>query len=99
MKQLKRVGIAVAALALTFAANGTARSATVDDVVGTWEMVINMGGREQKTMVVITKDGDGIAGELQSPQGAINADELALDGDTLTWSITLEQLGGQKIST
>ncbi|MCZ6459146.1 MAG: hypothetical protein O6766_07250 [Gammaproteobacteria bacterium] len=56
---------------------------------GTWNTTMNTPMGVQKGTMELTTDGATLSGKLSGPQGDIELEEGAVDGDSLTWKASI----------
>jgi len=56
---------------------------------GTWNTTMNTPMGIQKGTMELTTDGATLSGKLSGPQGDIELEEGAVDGDSLTWKASI----------
>ncbi len=58
---------------------------------GTWNTVMNTPMGAQNGTLELKTDGNTLTGTLESPQGEIELQDGAIDGDSLTWKADITQ--------
>ncbi len=84
MHRILSVGFAMTLLAagLLLASNAA---------VGTWEVISAVDGGDESTWkLVITEDGDQLAGTISGESGDFSLHEVKLNGDELTFKVTID---------
>ncbi len=61
-------------------------------VDGTWSMTMNGPMGPQTGDLKLTSNGDALEGTFAGPQGEVAIEEGKIDGDDLTWKITVAQM-------
>jgi len=56
---------------------------------GTWNTTMNTPMGAQNGTMTLTTDGGSLSGKLSSPQGEIEPEDGAVDGDALTWKASI----------
>lgn len=59
---------------------------------GAWNLTMNGPMGAQTATLTVKSNGDDLDGELAGPQGTVAMQDGKLDGDSATWSVTVEQM-------
>ncbi len=63
---------------------------------GDWKLTVNTPMGTQTPTLTLAEDGGKISGEMKSPMGNVAFSDGSVDGNDLSWDMTLEAMG-QKI--
>lgn len=70
------------------------REMAAPDFFGSWDILLNFGGREVEVQLSIDEgDAGAVSGMWSSQRGDAALDNVAIDGDTLTFARTMERQG------
>ena len=58
---------------------------------GNWNVTLNTPMGAQQATLTLATDGDTLTGQFASPQGAIDLENGKVNGDELSWSVTMTQ--------
>lgn len=70
------------------------------DVAGTWSYEMNIPGQTMEGTFVFNMDEDEVSGQMSDPMGSgemTDLDDVSLDGDTLTFTLTTDQGGATMV--
>lgn len=91
MKRLMRTNatktMAAAALALALCL-GLSTAYAQDEILGDWDVELNMAGNMLPGKLVVTKEGDALKGVLTTPTGPMEIDEIKFDGEKISFAQT-----------
>lgn len=58
---------------------------------GVWNTTMNTPMGPQKVTLTLATDGDALTGSLSGPQGSLDLQDGAVDGDALSWKADISQ--------
>ena len=61
-------------------------------VDGTWNLTMNTPMGAQPATLKLVSDGDTLTGSVSGPQGEVAIEDGKINGDELSWKITVEQM-------
>lgn len=94
-----KTNLIISAAAILAMAVPAGAAPALADIVGTWQMVTEMGGRQNESIMVFSEEGGVLKAEAQGQGGSLPGVDPAYENGELSWGLKIEQLQGAVVKT